>query len=168
MKGAMVLISLWIGCGLLLPSCSAQAGSVGPYGGDVVPLESGKVQAEVVANPESGEVMVHTWDADLKTPRPIEAKPLMLGSDDRTVALDPHPLPTDPPGRCSRFYGSADWVRGGGVERGWMRMGSGARTAFEWRNCWAGGRAHEPMWSEMSGHHGQGTGMGHEHGREHE
>jgi hypothetical protein len=35
--------------------------------------------------------MVHTWNQNLKTSQPIEAKPLVIGSGDRTVELQPHP-----------------------------------------------------------------------------
>ncbi len=161
-KSAMAFVSVVVGMGAALSSCGAKASAAGPYGGDLVPLENGNVQAEVLANSDSGEVMVHTWGNDLKAPRPIAAEPLVVGSDDRTLTLEPHPLGTDPPGRCSRFYGKADWVRGGGVQHGWMRLGLGDRAAFEWRNCWPAGRAHGPMWSEMGRHHGQG--MGHDEG----
>ena len=160
----ILLSSVLVALGALLPSCSTQAAGSGPYGGDVVPLEGGTVQAEMVANADSGEVMVHTWGADLQTPRPIAAQPLVVGSEDRTVTLEPHPLATDPPDSCSRFYGKADWVRGGGVKHGWMRIGAGDRAAFEWRSCWQAGRAHGPMWSEMGRHHGQGAAAGMEHG----
>ena len=140
-------------------SCSAEA-SGAPHGGDVVSLGDG-VSAELVANAETGEVMVHTWDEDLKTARPIEAKPLILGSDQRTVELEPYPLPSDPRGYCSRFYGEADWVRGGDISHGWIRHGEMARHEFGWRNCWKGGQAHGRMWAEMGEHRGPGHGRGH-------
>ena len=72
---------------MTLQSCSKA--EAGPNGGDVVPL-NGQTKAEVVANSETGEVMVHTWNQNLKTSQPIEAKPLVIGSGDQTVELQPH------------------------------------------------------------------------------
>jgi hypothetical protein len=46
---------------------TATTPAAGPYGGDVVPIKAGTAYAELVANPDTGEVMVHTWDKDLKT-----------------------------------------------------------------------------------------------------
>lgn len=37
----------------------------------MVPL-NGQTKAEVVASSETGEVMVHTWNQDLKTSQPME------------------------------------------------------------------------------------------------
>jgi len=96
------------------------SGKVGPYGGDVVPIADGDAYAELLANADTGELMVHIWDKDRETARPIESKPLILGSADKSVRLEPPPTLTDPPGYCSRFYGQADWVRGGGVRQGWL------------------------------------------------
>ena len=72
-------------------SCSNGA-KAGPNGGDVVALNDGKTSAEVLANADSGEVMVHTWDNDLKSARPVEARPLMMGADENQIQLEPHPL----------------------------------------------------------------------------
>jgi hypothetical protein len=149
-------------------SCTSKA-QAGPYGGDVVPLNNGKVKAEVVANAETGEVMVHTWGQNLKTSAPVEDTALVLGSGDQRVELQPHPTAGDPRGFCSRFYGQADWLRGGQTHHGWLsRSADQARQEFAWNNCWSGGKAHGSMWSEMGEHRrgmmsgGPGRGMGHE------
>jgi hypothetical protein len=64
-------------------SPTPQPGSKGPSGGDVVSIKAetanGPAYAELLGNAETGEVMVHTWDKDLKTPAPIEKKPLIAG-----------------------------------------------------------------------------------------
>jgi hypothetical protein len=141
----------------LVQSCSNSA-KAGPNGGDVVALNDGKTSAEVLANADSGEVMVHTWDNDLKSARPVQARPLTLGADEKQIQLEPHPLASDPSGYCSRFYGRADWLRGGNVHHGWLSH-SGAATGrqnFEMSRGWQAGKSHGPMWSEMGGH---GMGM---------
>jgi len=137
---------------LLVQSCSRT--QAGPNGGDVVALNDGKTNAEVLANPGTGEVMVHTWDQELKSPRPIEAKPLTVGAEQNSVRLDPHPMPGDPPGYCSRFYGQADWLRGGQIHRGWMSQSeSGVQPKpFDLNRCWQAGKSHGEMWSEMPRH----------------
>jgi hypothetical protein len=141
-------------------SCSKSA-KAGPNGGDVVALNDGKTSAEVLANADTGEVMVNTWDNDLKTPRPVEARSLTMGADANQIQLEPHPLASDPPGYCSRFYGRADWLQGGTVHHGWLNN-SGAETGrqnFEWNHGWQAGKSHGSMWSEMGGH-GPGMGQG--------
>ena len=162
---AVLAMSLTISL-MSLTSCSQQA-VAGPNGGDVVPIQNGAAKAEVVANSDTDEVMVHTWDNDLKKYQPVDAVPIVVGSGERTVELMPHPLASDPPGRCSRFYGHAEWLHGGKIGRGWLQCcGSQAtRHEFAWRNCWSGGREHGGMWSEMGEHRPQGMGgMGHGHG----
>ena len=134
--------------------------STGPYGGDVVPIKSGAAYAELVANPDTGEVMVHTWDKDLKTPHPIEKGPVTVGSDANSAELQPHPMNTDPAGTCSRFYGHADWMRGGNVSHGWMMTPGDQKQSFDWRQCWQGGRTHGGMWEEMGQHRRMGPGHG--------
>ncbi len=149
-------------------SCSNNA-KAGPNGGDVVALNDGKTSAEVLANADSGEVMVHTWDNDLKSARPVHARPMTLGADENQIQLEPHPLATDPPGYCSRFYGRADWLRGGKVHHGWLSH-SGAATGrqnFEMNRGWKAGGMHGRMWSEM-GAHGPGMGQGGHGGMRHE
>jgi hypothetical protein len=152
-----VLTGAVLGIGLLLSmmtlqSCSAT--KAGPNGGDVVSLNNSQTKAEVVANADTGEVMVHTWDQDLKNSQPIENKPLTIGSGDQATQLQPHPTASDPSGFCSRFYGQADWLRGGHVQRGWLGGAGQNRQDFGWNNCWKGGQTHGPMWREMGEHHG--------------
>ena len=168
-----LVIQALVGTGLILgvmtaQSCTSKA-QAGPYGGDIVPLDNGKDEAEVVANADTGEVMVHTWDQNLKTSNPIEAKPLVIGSGDQRVELQPHPTASDPRGFCSRFYGQADWVREGQAHHGWLSRGADQnRNEFAWNNCWSGGQAHGSMWSEMGEHrrgmmgHGPSAGMRHD------
>ena len=144
--------------------CSESSGpsaSTGPNGGDLVPIKAGAAYAELLANADTGEVMVHTWDKDLKTPQPLNREPITLGSGDKSVELTPHPMDTDPAGRCSRFYGQADWVRGGDIRNGWMHGGGiGDHTEFAWQHCWQSGRAHSRMWEQMGRHHHMGGGHG--------
>ena len=169
-----VLIGVLSGIGLLLAmmtleSCSSKA-EAGPNGGDVVTLDNnGQTKAEVLANADTGEVMVHTWDQNLKNSQPLENKPLVIGSGDQTIELQPHPTASDPRGLCSRFYGQADWLRGGHVRQGWLDGGANqGRHEFAWNNCWRGGAAYGPMWNEMGEHRrgmmgrGPGGGMGHQ------
>lgn len=142
---------------MTLASCSQQA-AAGPNGGDVVPIQNGAAKAEVVANADTGEIMVHTWNNDLKNHQPVDAAPITLGSGEHTVQLMPHPMPGDPSGRSSRFYGHADWMRGGRITNGWLEC-CGSRTMrhdFAWRNCWRAGRQHGGMWSEMGEHRPHG------------
>lgn len=143
---------------LSLCGCSRSA-TAGPSGGDLVAIKDGTTYAELLANSDTGEVMVNTWDKDLKTRRPIEQEPITVGSGDNSVELTPHPIDSDPAGTCSRFYGEATWVRGGGVRQGWMHGGgTGEHKEFAWQRCWQGGRAHGPMWSEMGEHRRMGPG----------
>ena len=159
-----------IGIGLLLAMLTLQSCSgtkAGPNGGDVVQLNNSPAKAEVVANADTGEVMVHTWDQNLKNIQPIENKALTIGSGDQAIQLQPHPTASDPSGFCSRFYGQADWLRGGHVQNGWLGGAGQSRQEFAWNNCWKGGQTHGPMWSEMGMHRrgmmgrGPGPGMGH-------
>ena len=151
-------------CGAVLGSCS-HTDAAGRNGGDIVSIQNGDANAEVVANADSGEVMVHTLDATLRNAKPIAAESMMLGSGDQAVQLDPHPLASDPPGQSSRFYGQADWIRGGTIDSGWLRCcgAQGTRSDFAWRRCWSGGQAHSDMWSGMGEHRRGPMGMG-EHG----
>lgn len=140
--------------------------SAGPYGGDLVPLDDGATYAEVLANQESGELMAHVWDKDLKTPHPITNEPITVGSDNSSVQLMPHPMPNDPVGTCSRFYGQADWVRGGGIHHGWLHTSGHTehRQQFAWNRSWKGGQSHGKMWQEMQGHHRMGASGHGQHG----
>ena len=140
---------------------SPQPTSAGPNGGDLVPIKGGTAYAELLANADTGEVLVNTWDRDLKTRRPIEKAPLTLGSGDKSVELMAHPMDTDPSGMCSRFYGKAEWARGGNVKHGWLHgENTGGHKDFEWQMCWQAGRTHSHMWEEMGEHHHMGPGHG--------
>jgi len=159
----MLLGGLVVLCG-----CSEQRASAGPNGGDLVSIKEGNAYAELLANSDTGEVIVNTWDKDLKTREPIEEEPITLGSGDESVELTPHPMDTDPSGRCSRFYGEADWVRGGEIRNGWMHGGGiGDHKDFGWSRCWQAGQSHGHMWEEMGEHRhmGPGHGPGHHGGR---
>jgi hypothetical protein len=152
---------------LFVQSCSKA--KAGPNGGDVVAMDDGKTSAEVLSNADTGEIMVHTWNNDLKSARPVEARPLTIGADEKRIQLEPHPLASDPPGYCSRFYGRADWLRGGKIHHGWLSRAGGEseRQHFDWNRCWKAGSAHGRMWSEMGGH-GAGMGQGGHGGMRHE
>lgn len=143
--------------GALLTSCADKA-EAGPYGGDLLPIESG-AKAELVANSETGEVMVHTWDNELQNRFPIRSESITIGSGEQSVELSPHPHPSDPPGRCSQFYGQAEWMRNEGAREGWM-MTDGQRREFNWSRCWKAGRTHGPMWTEMGEHRRMGMERG--------
>ena len=139
--------------------------SAGPSGGDLVPIKDGAGYAEFLANADTGEVTVHTWDKNLTTRQPIENAPITVGSGDTSVELTPHPMDTDPSGRCSRFYGEAGWLRGGGIGNGWMHGGGiGGHKDFAWQRCWQAGRAHGYMWEEMGRRRRMGAAHGHGHG----
>lgn len=159
------LVAETILAGLLaVAGCSTtpqQSDSPGPNGGDMVPIKDGTAYAEVLANPDTGEVMVQTYDTDFKTRRPIENAPITVGSADNSVELSPRPTDSDPAGTCSRFYGQAEWVRGGGARRGWVQArGMRNRQEFEWRRGWEAGRANGRMWEDL----GERRRMGPMHG----
>ena len=160
-----ILAAAGLAAGMFFVQSCSKA-KAGPNGGDLVTLGDGKTNAEIMANSDTGEAMVHTWNQDLKSSLPIEAKPLTLGTDANSVRLDPHPLAGDPPGYCSQFYGRADWLRGGSVHHGWLSSGGNdsPRQHFDMNRCWDSGRTHGHMWSEMGGHGpgmgGPGSGMG--------
>lgn len=130
---------------LAVAGCSNSSGpaaSAGPNGGDLVPIKSGTAYAELLANADTGAILVTTWDKDLKTRRPIEEKPITVGSGEKSLELLPHPMDTDPSGTCSRFYGEAEWIRGGGIRNGWMHGGgTGNHQEFAWQRRWQAGRA---------------------------
>lgn len=154
-----------IGCS---QSSGPQPSSAGPTGGDLIPIKNGTAYAELLANADTGEVLVNTWDKDLKTREPIDEEPITLGSGDKSVELTPHPTDTDPSGRCSRFYGQVDWVHGGEIRNGWMHGGGvGDHKDFGWSRCWQAGLSHGHMWEEMGEHRhmGPGHGPGHHGGR---
>ncbi len=127
-----------------------QPDPAGPNGGDLVLVKGGTAYAELLANADTGEVMVHTYDKDMKTLRPIGNEPITVGSGGNSVELTPQPTDADPSGTSSRFYGQADWMRGGSVRHGWMQShDTGGKQEFEWRRGWEAGRMH---WKEMGGH----------------
>lgn len=147
--------------GLMAVAACSNAAAAGPNGGDVVSIKGGTAYAELVSNEESGEMMVQTWDKNLKTRRPIEREPISVGSGDNKVELTPYPTDNDPEGMSSRFYGQADWARGAGVHQGWMEgRATGDRQQFEWRHGREAGRTQRRMWEEMGEHRRMGT----EHG----
>jgi hypothetical protein len=156
-----LLAGVLVAAAVVAAGCSRTA-AAGPNGGDVVPIKDGTAKAEVVANADTGEVLVQTYDDDLKTRQPIERQPITIGSGENSVELTPHPFDTDPPGTCSRFYGQADWVRGGRMREGWM-YGSGAgasRQQFTWEHGWEAGRMHSGMWEAIGEHRRMGPGHG--------
>ena len=156
-------IALLVASAFALGGCNRPAAttpSTGPNGGDLVPIKNGTAYAELLANADTGEVMVHTWDKELKGRRPIEKEAITVGSGENSIELMPHPMEGDPAGMSSRFYGHANWMRGGNVGHGWMaRRGDGnQRHSFNWQGCWQGGKAHGRMWEEMGEHRGMGPG----------
>ena len=156
----MLLSGLMLG-GLIAAAGCSRAAAAGPNGGDVVPIKDGSAVAEVVSNADTGEVIVQTYDEDLKTREPIERQPITVGSGQNSVELTPYPTETDPPGTCSRFYGQADWVRGGSMREGWMQgRAMGARQEFDWQRGWEAGRMGRGMWEGMGEHRRMGPGRG--------
>lgn len=158
-----------VAAGMLFVQACSSGAKAGPNGGDLVELDDGKTSAEVLANADTGEVMVYTWDNDLESARPVEARPMTMGVDEKQLQLEPHPLASDPPGYCSRFYARADWLRGGSVRHGWLRHAGAdtGRREFAWSRAWQAGKNHGPMWSEMGGHR-PGMGQGGSGGMRHE
>ena len=147
--------------GLVAIAACSKTAAAGPNGGDLIPIKGGTAYAELVSNPDSGEVMVQTWDKDLKTRRPIEQEPITVGSGGDNVELAPHPTDTDPSGTCSRFYGQAEWARGAGARQGWMRgRGTGDRQEFGWQHGSEAGRMQGQMWEAMGEHRRMGPGHG--------
>ena len=154
-SGLMVLAGL-----VAVTGCS-RAAAAGPNGGDVVPIKNGSAFAEVVSKADTGEVIVQTYGEDLKTREPIEREPITVGSGQNSVELAPYPTETDPPGTCSRFYGQADWVRGGRIREGWMQVRAmGVRQEFDWQHGWEAGRMGGRMWEAMGEHRRMGPGHG--------
>jgi hypothetical protein len=147
--------------GLMAVAACSRTAAAGPNGGDLVPIKGGTAYAELVSNADTGEMMVQTWDKDLRTRRAIEREPIIVGSGGNNVELEPHPTEGDAAGMSSRFYGQADWARGGGVHGGWMQgRGTGDRQEFQWHHGGEAGRTQSRMWEEMGEHRRMGT----EHG----
>lgn len=154
------MISLLVVAALLSAAACTRTAAAGPNGGDAIPIKDRTTYAELLSNPDTGEVLVQTYDEDLKTRQPIEREPITVGSGDNTVQLTPHPVDSDPPGMCSRFYGQADWVRGGRMHEGWMHGGrTGTRQEFAWEHGWEAGRTHTAMWEAMGEHRRMGPGQ---------
>ncbi len=82
-------IALGIGIGVVADVLlfSGKNATAGAYGVDVVPIDMRAEHAEIVANPDTGELMVCTWDKHPRSSRPIEAGPITLGTDDGRVDL---------------------------------------------------------------------------------
>ena len=162
MRHSTIHAALVIAAGAGLASCSADKATVGPFDGDVIAVMDGAVNAEVVTNAQTGEVLVQTWKPDSARRQAIPAAPISLGTASHVVVLAPHPIADDPPGESSRFYGQADWLRGGMFDHGWLRCcGAGAGSAndgppserthvFWWTNCWNAGHKHPELWSDIA------------------
>ena len=166
---------MWIAGGLLLAggaalfvACNKASADVGPNGGDVVALPNTDAKAEVIGNADTGEVVVRTWDEELANPRPMPHESLVIGEGDRRLELTSHPMADDPQGRSSRFYGRAEWLRGGRVDNAWIECcgSEQGRERFGWSHGWEAGRRHGDLWREMREHgegmreRGMGMGMG--------
>lgn len=131
----------------------ARAPTAGPNGGDLTAIRGDSAYAEVTTNAATGEVMVQTWEKDLKNRRPIEREAFMMGSGDNSMELQPYPTATDPAGTSSRFYGQAEWARAGHASRGWMEgRGVGERRDFEWRHGSDSGETPGREWEDMGEH----------------
>lgn len=146
-----ILVGMMVVASVAFAAACSTAAAAGPNGGDVVRIR-GNVVAEVIFNAETGEVIVQTFDRDLKQREPIDAQPLTVGSDQDTLTLMPHPISSDPPGTCSRFYGQADWVRGGRVRSGWVESQAVSRQQFGWHHGWEAGRMDIRTWENMGEH----------------
>ena len=145
--------------GLVAVAACSRTTAAGPTGGDLVPIKGGTAYAELVSNAETGEMMVQTWDKDLKTRRAIEREPITVGSGGNNAELAPHPMEGDASGMSSRFYGQADWARGGGVHGSWMQgRGTGDRQEFQWHHGGEAGRMQGRIWEDMGEHRRMGPG----------
>lgn len=150
--------------GLMAVAACSRTTSEGPTGGDLVPIKGGTAYAEFASNADTGEMMVQTWDKDLKTRRAIERESITVGSGSNNAELAPHPMEGDASGMSSRFYGQADWARGGGVQRGWMQgRGTGDRQEFQWQHGGERAGRQGRMWEDMGEH--RRMGQGHAPGR---
>ena len=144
---------------IAIAGCS-RAASTGPNGGDVISIKGGTAYAELVSNADTGEMMVQTWDQELKTRRAIEQEPITVGSGDNDVELTPHPIEGDAAGMSSRFYGQADWARGEGVHGSWMQgRGTGDRQEFQSHHGGEAGRMQGRVWEDMGEHGRMGSGQ---------
>jgi hypothetical protein len=140
-------------------SCSSM--QQGPNGGTIVSLKNSNAKAEILANAESGMIIVYTWDLALKKSRAISYKPLTIGSGEETVNLLPYPTADDSAGSCSRFFGKADWLRGGNVSYG--RLGGGMEQIahnFNWNKGLSAGKNLSSLFKKMDGNQGGMMGDG--------
>ena len=85
--------------GLMAVAACSRTAAAGPNGGDLVPIKGGTAYAELVSNADTGEVIVQTWDKDLKTLKPIEKEPIVVGSGDDSTAGSCITRPRDLAGR---------------------------------------------------------------------
>jgi hypothetical protein len=138
-------VALAVGMGFVLGGSTQEQG--GPNDGAIVALDASMACGEVLANADSGEVTVYIWSKDLKSIRPVADWPLKMGSDDQTLELAPQPDASDPPGYCSKFHGSADWLRGGKVLHGWISSASDGtkHRNFDWKLGWQASIHLEPI-----------------------
>jgi hypothetical protein len=133
----------------------------GPNGGTLVSLKNSNAKAEILADAGNGTVLIYTWEHALKKKRPISYKPLMIGSGNETVDLQPYPTVEDSAGYCSRFFGKADWLRGGHIRHGWLGGGmEQIRHGFNWKNCWRAGETLGSLFDKMDKNPGGMTGDG--------
>lgn len=149
-----------VGLAALAVACSRTTAQVGPNGGDIVPLPGTSAKAEVIGNPDTGEVVVRTWDESVRGSEPLSDTAIEIGRDSRSAQLLAEPMPTDPPGQSSRFYGRVEWLRGGDMDTSWLRCcGQQRGGEFRWTHGWEAGRRHGDTWTEMRGH-AEHRGMG--------
>lgn len=157
-------IGIFSGTGLALAlmafvSCSSM--QRGPNGGAVVSLKDSHAKAEILANAESGMIMVYTWDRALKKSQPISYKPLMISSGDQTVDLQPYPTADDSAGYSSRFFGKADWLREGEMKFGWLGGGiEQIKYNFNWNKSLSAGKTRDSLFNKMDNHQGGMVGDG--------
>lgn len=162
MKTLIVIIVLVaIGAGVYFMWRSGRA-VAGPNGGNVVALQDGTTNAELIADPNTGGLLVHTWDKALRQPRPISAQLLTIGDGQHSSELKAYPVAGDPPGLSSRFYAHADWARGGSIRRGWIHQPGQANCdrEFAWSRSWEAGRSHAAMLSELGAYRDAATAHG--------
>lgn len=131
-----------------LISCSST--QRGPNGGAIVSLKNSDAKAEILANAESGAVLIYTWDLALKNNQPVNYKLLIIGSGNVTVDLHPYPAADDSAGYCSRFYGKADWLRGGQMRYGWLGGDvEQIRHEFKWDICLRAGKSRSTLFEKI-------------------
>lgn len=134
---------------IVLLSCSSM--QRGPNGGPIVSLKNSHAKAEIITNAESGAILIYTWDLVLKNKRPVNYKPLIIGSGNETVDLHPYPIDDDSAGYCSRFYGKADWLYGEQMHSGWLGGGmEQIRHEFDWDISLRAGKSRGTLFKKMN------------------